>query len=125
MVWCSRRPADPIISIGHRKEGAFFQCLKIDRNFSEVFGISAEDINSPRIQLNTIEKTEEGQIWPLSGTLLTAPVLLVIDELEPKPTTQYMHPVTRKRIGITATVPVEIILAAGLEPIDLNNLFIS
>ncbi len=28
-------------------------------------------------------------------------------------------------IGITATVPVEIILAAGLEPLDLNNLFIT
>jgi benzoyl-CoA reductase/2-hydroxyglutaryl-CoA dehydratase subunit BcrC/BadD/HgdB len=29
------------------------------------------------------------------------------------------------QIGITATVPVEIILAAGLTPVDLNNLFIS
>jgi len=29
------------------------------------------------------------------------------------------------RLGITATVPVEIILAAGLEPLDLNNLFIT
>jgi len=28
-------------------------------------------------------------------------------------------------IGITATVPVEIILAAGLKPVDLNNLFIT
>jgi len=28
-------------------------------------------------------------------------------------------------IGITATVPVEIILAAGLRPVDLNNLFIN
>lgn len=30
-----------------------------------------------------------------------------------------------KRIGITTTVPVEVILAAGAVPIDLNNLFIS
>ena len=29
------------------------------------------------------------------------------------------------RIGITTTVPVEIILAAGLTPVDLNNIFIS
>ena len=29
------------------------------------------------------------------------------------------------KIGITATVPVEIILAAGLIPVDLNNLFIA
>ncbi|MEG6584159.1 2-hydroxyacyl-CoA dehydratase family protein [Dendrosporobacter sp. 1207_IL3150] len=29
------------------------------------------------------------------------------------------------RIGITTTVPVEIILAAGLVPVDLNNIFIS
>ncbi len=36
-----------------------------------------------------------------------------------------MQPVTGKQIGITATVPVEIILAAGMEPVDLNNLFIS
>lgn len=28
-------------------------------------------------------------------------------------------------IGITATVPVEIIFASGLKPVDLNNLFIS
>ncbi len=28
-------------------------------------------------------------------------------------------------IGITATVPVEIIFAAGLEPVDLNNLFVT
>jgi benzoyl-CoA reductase/2-hydroxyglutaryl-CoA dehydratase subunit BcrC/BadD/HgdB len=28
-------------------------------------------------------------------------------------------------IGITATVPVEILIAAGLKPVDLNNLFIS
>ena len=36
-----------------------------------------------------------------------------------------MQPITGKRVGITATVPAEIILAAGMEPIDLNNLFIS
>jgi benzoyl-CoA reductase/2-hydroxyglutaryl-CoA dehydratase subunit BcrC/BadD/HgdB len=28
------------------------------------------------------------------------------------------------RIGITATVPIEVLLAAGCEPVDLNNLFI-
>ena len=30
-----------------------------------------------------------------------------------------------KRVGITATVPVEIIYAAGLVPVDLNNIFIA
>jgi len=30
-----------------------------------------------------------------------------------------------ERVGITTTLPVEVILAAGLVPIDLNNLFIS
>lgn len=29
-----------------------------------------------------------------------------------------------KRIGITTTVPVEVLLAAGCQPVDLNNLFI-
>lgn len=29
------------------------------------------------------------------------------------------------RVGITTTVPVEIILAAGLKPVDLNNIFIT
>jgi benzoyl-CoA reductase/2-hydroxyglutaryl-CoA dehydratase subunit BcrC/BadD/HgdB len=29
------------------------------------------------------------------------------------------------RIGITSTLPVEILLAAGLRPVDLNNLFVS
>ncbi len=29
-----------------------------------------------------------------------------------------------KRVGITATVPVEVIYAAGLVPVDLNNIFI-
>ena len=29
------------------------------------------------------------------------------------------------RIGITTTVPVEIIIAAGHTPVDLNNLFIT
>jgi len=32
--------------------------------------------------------------------------------------------VTKKNIGITTTVPIEIPLAAGYSPIDLNNLFI-
>ncbi len=30
-----------------------------------------------------------------------------------------------KKIGITTTVPIEILLAAGYQPIDLNNIFIS
>ena len=30
-----------------------------------------------------------------------------------------------KKVGITTTVPVEILLAAGYMPIDLNNIFIS
>ncbi|MDD4860106.1 MAG: 2-hydroxyacyl-CoA dehydratase [Dehalococcoidales bacterium] len=30
-----------------------------------------------------------------------------------------------KKIGITTTVPIEILLAAGYQPVDLNNLFIS
>ena len=29
------------------------------------------------------------------------------------------------RIGLTTTLPVEAVLAAGLAPVDLNNLFIS
>ena len=29
------------------------------------------------------------------------------------------------RVGLTATIPVEILLAAGLRPVDLNNLFIT
>src|SRR4030042_2893303 len=30
-----------------------------------------------------------------------------------------------KKIGITTTVPVEILLAAGYQPIDLNNILVS
>ena len=30
-----------------------------------------------------------------------------------------------KKIGITTTVPVEILLAAGYQPVDLNNVFIA
>ena len=30
-----------------------------------------------------------------------------------------------KRIGITTTVPVEILLAAGYQPVDLNNVLVS
>ncbi|GAI09778.1 unnamed protein product, partial [marine sediment metagenome] len=30
-----------------------------------------------------------------------------------------------KKIGITTTVPVEILLAAGYQPVDLNNVFIT
>ncbi|MBI4643287.1 MAG: hypothetical protein HY743_06060, partial [Deltaproteobacteria bacterium] len=29
------------------------------------------------------------------------------------------------KIGLTTTIPVEAVLAAGLTPVDLNNLFIS
>jgi benzoyl-CoA reductase/2-hydroxyglutaryl-CoA dehydratase subunit BcrC/BadD/HgdB len=36
-----------------------------------------------------------------------------------------MRQVTPKTIGLTATVPVEVLLAAGLEPMDLNNVFIT
>ncbi len=31
----------------------------------------------------------------------------------------------RKKIGITTTVPVEVLLAAGYQPVDLNNVFIN
>ena len=30
-----------------------------------------------------------------------------------------------KTLGITTTVPIEVLIAAGLEPVDLNNIFIS
>ncbi|GAF82550.1 unnamed protein product, partial [marine sediment metagenome] len=30
-----------------------------------------------------------------------------------------------KTIGITTTVPIEVLLAAGYQPVDLNNIFIS
>lgn len=33
-------------------------------------------------------------------------------------------PAADKRVGITTTLPIEIVFAAGLEPVDLNNLFI-
>jgi benzoyl-CoA reductase/2-hydroxyglutaryl-CoA dehydratase subunit BcrC/BadD/HgdB len=36
-----------------------------------------------------------------------------------------MRSVTPQTIGLTATVPVEVLLAAGLEPLDLNNEFIA
>ncbi|MGV8118557.1 MAG: 2-hydroxyacyl-CoA dehydratase family protein [Candidatus Xenobiia bacterium LiM19] len=32
---------------------------------------------------------------------------------------------TNQRIGITTTIPVEVIFAAGLRPVDLNNIFIT
>jgi benzoyl-CoA reductase/2-hydroxyglutaryl-CoA dehydratase subunit BcrC/BadD/HgdB len=35
------------------------------------------------------------------------------------------RPVTSRTVAITATVPVEILLGAGLEPLDLNNVFIT
>jgi benzoyl-CoA reductase/2-hydroxyglutaryl-CoA dehydratase subunit BcrC/BadD/HgdB len=36
-----------------------------------------------------------------------------------------MRSIAPRTIGLTATVPVEILLAAGLEPLDLNNVFIA
>ncbi|MBM4020030.1 MAG: 2-hydroxyacyl-CoA dehydratase [Planctomycetes bacterium] len=36
-----------------------------------------------------------------------------------------LRPVTSNTIGLTATVPVEVLLAAGLVPLDLNNVFIT
>ena len=36
-----------------------------------------------------------------------------------------MRTVTSNTIGLTATVPVEVLLAAGAEPMDLNNVFIT
>ena len=30
-----------------------------------------------------------------------------------------------KKIGITTTVPIEILLAAGYQPVDLNNIFVA
>jgi hypothetical protein len=29
------------------------------------------------------------------------------------------------KVGLTTTIPVEVLLAAGVTPVDLNNLFIS
>jgi len=36
-----------------------------------------------------------------------------------------MRPVDAQTIGLTATVPVEVLLAAGARPLDLNNVFIA
>ncbi|MFO8011859.1 MAG: 2-hydroxyacyl-CoA dehydratase [Phycisphaerae bacterium] len=36
-----------------------------------------------------------------------------------------MRPVDERTIGLTATVPVEVLLAAGAVPLDLNNVFIT
>jgi benzoyl-CoA reductase/2-hydroxyglutaryl-CoA dehydratase subunit BcrC/BadD/HgdB len=36
-----------------------------------------------------------------------------------------MRPIAPDAIGITATVPVEVILAAGAVPVDLNNVFVT
>jgi len=30
-----------------------------------------------------------------------------------------------RRVGITTTIPCEVLLAAGLRPVDLNNVFVS
>ncbi|MDP4178409.1 MAG: 2-hydroxyacyl-CoA dehydratase, partial [Bacillota bacterium] len=30
-----------------------------------------------------------------------------------------------KKIGLTTTVPIEVLLAAGYKPVDLNNIFIA
>ncbi len=35
------------------------------------------------------------------------------------------QPKTGNRVGFTTTIPVEVILAAGLTPVDINNIFIS
>ena len=45
--------------------------------------------------------------------------------MEKSPFTLNAQPDMHETIGITATVPVEVILAAGLKPVDLNNLFIT
>jgi benzoyl-CoA reductase/2-hydroxyglutaryl-CoA dehydratase subunit BcrC/BadD/HgdB len=34
------------------------------------------------------------------------------------------RPATGTRVGFTTTIPVEVILAAGLTPVDVNNIFI-
>jgi benzoyl-CoA reductase/2-hydroxyglutaryl-CoA dehydratase subunit BcrC/BadD/HgdB len=39
-------------------------------------------------------------------------------------TAEHRHP-TPPRVGLTTTIPVEVLLAAGLTPVDLNNLFIT
>ncbi|NOZ23341.1 MAG: 2-hydroxyacyl-CoA dehydratase [Planctomycetes bacterium] len=39
--------------------------------------------------------------------------------------TRNPSPASPGRVGITATVPIEVILAAGRRPVDLNNLFIT
>jgi benzoyl-CoA reductase/2-hydroxyglutaryl-CoA dehydratase subunit BcrC/BadD/HgdB len=36
-----------------------------------------------------------------------------------------MRPIDEKTVGLTATVPVEVLLAAGCVPLDLNNVFIT
>jgi len=36
-----------------------------------------------------------------------------------------MRPIDANTVGLTATVPVEVLLAAGLVPLDLNNVFIT
>jgi len=36
-----------------------------------------------------------------------------------------MRPIDSSTIGLTATVPVEVVLAAGTTPLDLNNVFIT
>jgi benzoyl-CoA reductase/2-hydroxyglutaryl-CoA dehydratase subunit BcrC/BadD/HgdB len=45
--------------------------------------------------------------------------------MEISPVTKIAQNVTLNTIGITATVPVEVVLAAGLKPVDLNNLFVT
>jgi len=39
-------------------------------------------------------------------------------------TTRTPYP-SRSKVGLTTTIPVEVILAAGLVPVDLNNMFIT
>lgn len=45
--------------------------------------------------------------------------------MEISPVTRNAQHETRNTIGITATVPVEVVLAAGQKPVDLNNLFVT
>ena len=39
--------------------------------------------------------------------------------------TSIKSPPPGARVGFTTTIPVEVVLAAGLTPVDLNNLFIA
>ena len=45
--------------------------------------------------------------------------------MEKGPFTLNSQHAAHEMIGITATVPVEVVLAAGFKPVDLNNLFVT